>query len=200
LGQEELVLVGRNPGTLQGGEAVVADLVDPGAPAQIMARAKVADRYPVLVNCAGSGHFGDFSSMPYELIQEQYELNVLAPIRLTQAFVPWALEQGGGQVINVLSIAATTVFAGSVGYCSSKAAALMFTKVLSAEYRAKGLRVTAVIPGSTDTPFWDDKEWKPERADMIPAAEVAALIKELILAPRTRYVDEVVITPPRGIL
>ena len=60
-------------------------------------------------------------------------------------------QQGGGQIINVLSIAAKVAFPASSAYCAAKAGALALTKVLAAEVRDQNIRVTAVLPGSVET-------------------------------------------------
>ena len=76
----------------------------------------------------------------------------------------------------------------------------MFSRVLSKEYRGKGVRVTSVLPGSTDTAIWDGMADYPPREEMLPASAVAETIRDAINAPRDRSIDEVVITPPKGVL
>ena len=158
------------------------------------------DHYPVLINNAGVADFGSFDRQPFEVFEKHVQTNYLVAARLCHAAIPWMLEAGGGQIINVLSIAAKHSFSGAAAYCSSKAALYMMGQVLAQEYRARGIRITSLIPGSTDTPLWDSIIAKPEVRDMLPATAVAEAIQDLVLMPKDRNVDELVIMPPNGIL
>jgi NAD(P)-dependent dehydrogenase (short-subunit alcohol dehydrogenase family) len=135
-----------------------------------------------------------------ELFEKHVRINYLAGVGICNAAVPWMMEKGGGQIINVLSIAADHPFSGASAYCSSKSAMRMFSKVLAQEYRARGVRVTAIVPGSTDTALWDKNPWKPDPMDMLHASSVAEAIRDVVLSPKDRNVDELVLMPPNGIL
>lgn len=181
---------------------VPMDLTETCATSRTMAKAREAGNghYPILINNAGMADFGSFDQQPMELFEKHVQLNYLAGVGMCHAALPWMLEKGGGQVINVLSIAAQHAFSGASAYCSSKAAMRMFSKVLAQEYRARGVRVTAIVPGSTDTPLWDKNPWKPEPADMLNPSTVAEAIRDIVLSPKDRNVDELVLMPPNGIL
>ena len=178
------------------------DLSEPGNCTKLIEMAKPAgvDHYPVLVNNAGIAEFGSFDQQEWAVIQQHVQLNFVAGMELVHAALPWMLEVGGGQVINVLSMSARVPFSGAAAYCASKAALHMFGRVLALEYRARGVRVTSLIPGSADTPLWDNKPWKPESADMLPAKAVAEAIRDIVLAPLDRNFDEITLMPPNGIL
>lgn len=165
-----------------------------------MARQLPGEAYPVLVNCAGFAEFGDFVRQPLELVERMVQVNLVGPMYACHYAVPWMLECGGGQVINVLSITASQVFAGSAAYSTSKAGLRMFGQVLAAEYRKKGLRVTSILPGAVNTPIWEGKSFVPKREDMMPAAAVAEAIAGLVAMPPDRNVDEIVLMPPKGVL
>ncbi len=152
---------------------------------------------PVLVNAAGIAEFGDFTKLEF---QGQLNVNLSAPMALCQAAIPWMLSHGSGQIVNVLSIAATTTFAGAAAYAASKAGLLTAGRCLSAEYRKQGIRITSILPGATDTPIWDGAPFVPERADMLTALAVADAICWVINLPADRVIDELTITPPKGIL
>lgn len=155
---------------------------------------------PVLVNSAGVAEFGDYASMPAGSVQHQIEANLLAPMLMSQDVLPWMLHVGHGHIVNVLSIAAEHPFPGSAAYCAAKAGLLMFGKSLNAEYRRKGVYVTALLPGSTDTPLWEGKSWMPPREDMLTSRIVAETIRDLVLLPSDRAVDQVTLMPPKGVL
>ncbi len=109
-------------------------------------------------------------------------------------------EQGSGHIVNVLSIAAREAFPGAAAYCASKWGALGFTRVLAREARAAGIKVTALLPGAIDTPFWDRVPHALNRADMLAAEDVAAFVRCLLEQPPALHTDEVVLLPPKGIL
>lgn len=152
---------------------------------------------PVLVNAAGVAEFGDFTATGF---QNQLDVNLAAPLALCQAAIPWMLEHGSGQIINVLSIAATTPFSGAAAYAASKAGLLIAGRCLSAEYRKQGVRVTSILPGATNTPIWDDASFVPQRADMLRVSAVAEAICYLVGLPADRVIEELTLTPPKGIL
>lgn len=87
---------------------VVADLEEPGSLSGIVF---VASENPlpgrvVLINCAGIAELGPFLDCSDSLIERQIHLNLITPIKLAHGLLPLMLGMGGGQMINVLSIAA----------------------------------------------------------------------------------------------
>ena len=114
--------------------------------------------------------------------------------------VPVMLEQGAGQIINVLSIAARHPFPNSTAYCASKFGAYGLTLALAAELRRRGIRVTALLPGSVDTPFWDEIGGGPDRTQMLRPEHVGETIRALLDQPPGMNTDELVLMPPFGIL
>lgn len=182
-------------------EATVAglDMAEPGEAKRLVAHLKeLGEGEQVLVNNAGTAAFGEFHLMPWTDHARQIELNLVGLMAATYAVLPGMLEEGSGQVVNVLSIAAQTVFPGSEAYSAGKAGALAFSRSLSASYRARGLRVSCVLPGATDTPIWG--AGGPDRSQMLHPSAVARVIRDLVETPPDRVVDEVTVTPPRGIL
>jgi short-subunit dehydrogenase len=183
--------------------AMATDLTETCAASTMVQQARSiskGEHYPVLINVAGIAEFGSFDQQPLELFEKHVRLNYLAGVGACHAALPWMLEGGGGQIINVLSIAARHPFSGATAYGSSKAAMLMFTQILALEYRARGIRVTALIPGSVDTALWDKNIWKPESMDMLRPSAVAEAIRDLVLMPKDRNIDELMLMPPNGIL
>lgn len=164
------------------------------------AAASTSDGYLVLVNNAGSAIFGDTAEIEPSDLADQVSVGLTAPILLTRLLLPAMLERGGGQIVNVLSVAATHPFPGASAYCAAKAGLLMFGRSLAAEHRSSGIRVTSLILGATDTPLWGGKFWSPERSDMLTSRSVAEAISDAILAPLDRNYDEIVLMPPKGIL
>ncbi len=155
----------------------------------------------VLVNNAGVAEFGDFATSSIKDNDLQLAKNLFGPIAMTRAILPLMLASGSGLVVNVLSVAARTVFPGSAIYAASKAGLLQFGNVVREEYRKQGIRVTNVMPGATDTPLWGaDAEVGPPRDKMLRSKAVAEAIVGVIGLSSDRVVEEMVITPPDGAL
>ncbi|MCB8932259.1 MAG: SDR family NAD(P)-dependent oxidoreductase [Fimbriimonadaceae bacterium] len=162
--------------------------------------AKRSAESAALVNAAGCAMFGPLAELPEEDVVSQFETNLVAPAALCRAVLPWMREAGRGRIVNVLSIAARHVFPGAAAYGGSKAGLLQFGRSLSLEVRGEGIQVTAVLPGATDTPLWDAGGGAPDRTLMLRAEAVAQTIADVLDLPDDRVVDEIVLTPPLGVL
>lgn len=109
-------------------------------------------RLDVLVNNAGVLLDEDRRlpglELPLEAVRATYEVNTFGPLRVTQAFAPLLVRQGGN-VVNVSSVMGQLASAGPgyLAYRSSKTALNMVTRVLAAELAPHGVRVNAVHPG-----------------------------------------------------
>lgn len=182
-------------------DAAALDLADPETGLRLAEHVDaLGDGELVLVNIAGVAHFGPFHETPLEEHLKQVRVNLLGLVSVTHALLPKMLDAGRGQVINVLSIAAQTAFPGAEAYSAGKAGAYAFGKSLSASYRTQGLRVTSVFPGATDTPLWDSQSGSPPREEMLTAQAVAQIVRDLVKLPADRVVDEITVTPPKGVL
>jgi NAD(P)-dependent dehydrogenase (short-subunit alcohol dehydrogenase family) len=83
--------------------------------------------------------------------RREMEVNYFGLLRMSRAFAPILAANGGGALINVLSILARMASPAGGGYSASKAAALSLTQAVRAELRAQGTRVIGVLPGFVDT-------------------------------------------------
>ena len=101
----------------------------------------------VLVNNAGSARPGALAELPESAWQEQFDLNLFAPIRLARICAPHMEKRGGGSIINIGSIYGRES-GGPLTYNASKAAMISFTKMLARELAPKRIRVNTVAPGS----------------------------------------------------
>ena len=110
-----------------------------------------------LVNNAGispknpDGMRLDCRHTPLDLWQQVYQVNVFAPVMLTQQLAD-SLRAGAGSVVNVTSIAGGRVheFAGSA-YATSKAALGALTREMASDFGREGIRVNAIAPGEIKT-------------------------------------------------
>jgi short-subunit dehydrogenase len=108
----------------------------------------------LLVNNAGLGATAPLLHSNPEDLDRMINLNVLALTRLTRAAVPGFAERGNATIINIASIVAIAPEMLNGVYGSSKAYVLALTQSMHKELGDK-IRVQAVLPGATSTPFWD---------------------------------------------
>ena len=110
----------------------------------------------VLVNNAGSARPGALAELPESAWQEQFDLNLFAPVRLARLCAPHMEKRGGGSIINIGSIYGRES-GGPLTYNASKAALHSFTKMLAREYAPKNIRVNTIAPGSILAPggIWE---------------------------------------------
>ena len=104
-----------------------------------------------LVNNAGLGTEGLLATMHNSEIEALTRLNVLSPIILTKYVVRHMMADGGGRIINMSSIIASTGYNGLSVYGATKAAATGFTRSLAREVGKLGITVNAIAPGFIDT-------------------------------------------------
>lgn len=104
-----------------------------------------------LVNNAGIGTEGLLGIMHNSQIEALIRLNTLSPIVLTKYVVRQMMAGGGGRIVNVSSIIATTGYAGLSVYGATKASLIGFTRSLAREVGRLGVTVNAVAPGFMET-------------------------------------------------
>lgn len=153
-----------------------------------------------LVNSAGFGVFADALELSYEDFSRMVDVNLKGTFLCCKAFARVMKSRGSGKIINLASVAGTTALPGCAGYSASKFGVMGLTKVFQAELRRHGIMVTAVVPGSVRSSFWDGMSATPELADMIPVEVMAAQLVHLLELPGGAFVDEIAIMPPKGIL
>ena len=109
----------------------------------------------VLVNNAGFGTHSDVAEADPDRLEEAVELNCRTLVGTTARYLPAMRAKGSGTIVNIASTAAFQPLPQMAVYGASKAFVLSFTEALWAEERKHGIRVLAVCPGLTDTPFFE---------------------------------------------
>lgn len=122
-----------------------------------------------LVNNAGIAVGGPLEFVPLDQFREQFEVNVFGLLAVTQAMLP-SLRRAPGRIVNVGSIAGTTVTPMVGPYSASKHALEAINDGLRLELASAGIRVAIVEPGPVRTPIWAKGQAVLERAaELYPA-------------------------------
>ena len=102
----------------------------------------------VLVNNAGGDLQREFHNLSEDEIQGVLELNLTSAVMLTRLVLPGMLERGRGHVVNVSSMAGRVSFPYTEAYAAAKDGLIAFTRVLRADYRARGVSGSTMILGA----------------------------------------------------
>jgi len=128
---------------------VALDITDDAA---VEAAASAAGDVTLLINNAGLNFNQAFTS-PDVMgnARTEMETNYFGPLRMCRAFAPVLRRNGGGTIVNILSILSRASLPAMGSLCASKAAALSLTHSVRAHLQAQGTKVMAVMPGAVDT-------------------------------------------------
>ncbi len=109
----------------------------------------------ILVNTVGGSAAGGAAEMPEEIFDSQIDYNLKSVFLACRHVIPVMIEQsGGGAIVNTASTSGMR-YTGSpqIGYASSKAAVIQFSRVTAVQYANHGIRVNTVVPGQMHTPM-----------------------------------------------
>jgi NAD(P)-dependent dehydrogenase (short-subunit alcohol dehydrogenase family) len=122
--------------------------------AMVEACMKAFGRIDILVNNVGGSAAGGPVEMAEEVFDAQLDYNLKSVFLTCKHVLPIMERQGGGAIVNLASTSGTR-WTGSaqVGYATSKAAVIQFSRVTAVQYAKKGIRVNTVIPGQLHTPM-----------------------------------------------
>ncbi len=139
----------------EGIDAHRLDVTDATAIAAIAAMAGPVD---ILFNCAGFVHAGTILDCDEKDFDFSVELNVKSLYRVTRAFLPAMLNNGGGSIINIASVASSIIAAPNrFVYGATKAAVIGITKSIAADYVTRGIRCNAICPATVESPSLEQR-------------------------------------------
>ena len=154
------------------GDGFAADVTDPGAAEQIAGECERRfGRFDVLVNNAGTSQAKPLDELTDADWQVQWELHVMAPMRLMRAAGEAMGE--GGRIVNVCSSSGKRPSLTNVAYSVTKAAQLSLSRHFADAYAGRGILVNAVAPGPVETPLWTEEGGLAD-----PAAQAKGISRE----------------------
>jgi short-subunit dehydrogenase len=144
----------------------------------------------VIINNAGVGVGGRFDHVPRDRWEQLMQINLLAPMRLCQFFLPHLIERKSGHIVNISSIAGWIGTKGLTSYCAAKHGLRGFSEALAGDLEEFDVRVTTVYPFFSRTPILDSDQFGYEKRREVPEelvtdpADVVAAIIEGVRANR----------------
>ncbi len=152
----------RNPDTLKDIAATDPDRIIPipldiTDEASVKAAVEACSDVNLLINNAGVGFNQRLvADINFDKVRSEIEVNYLGMVRMCLAFAPVLKANGGGAIVNMLTILAKVNFPLNASYCASKAAALLATQGIRAELASQKTLVVGVMPGTVDTKMSKD--------------------------------------------
>jgi NAD(P)-dependent dehydrogenase (short-subunit alcohol dehydrogenase family) len=184
-GAKRVYAASRGPGFAGAFPSNVTELrLDVTSDAQVAEAAARSSDVNVLVNNAGV-LLGQslLGASNLDSARSELEVNYFGPLRMARAFAPVLKQNGGGAIVNVLSILARVNMPRIGSYSASKAAALSMTEGIRAELASQGTKVIAVLPGVVDT----DMASRISVPKIAPEAVADALIAALAAGTEEVY-------------
>ncbi|WNV88413.1 SDR family oxidoreductase [Umezawaea sp. Da 62-37] len=179
------------------------DVTDPESVAEA---ARTASGVSLLINNAGSSTGASVTGGPLDDIRLEMETHYFGTLAVTRAFAPQLAEQGGGAVLNVLSVLSWFTAPGVSAYAAAKSAAWSLTSAQRLELAGQGTQVTALHVGYMDTdmashvssPKNDPAAVARLALDGLAAGEVEILVDDLSRTVRERLAGGVAALYPRS--
>jgi len=157
-------------------ETIVADLTQREDVQRIAERLSSDPTITALVNNAGLGSARKLLDENIDDLESMIYLNVTALTRLALAAMPGFMARRNGLLINVASVVALAPERLNGTYSGTKAYVVNFTQALQNEVEGTGIRVQAVLPGATATPFWE-KSGRP--VELLPS-EIVMTAEDMV--------------------
>ena len=164
-------------------DSVVADLTT----AQGIAAANTAARafgVNVLINNAGVGAFGLFDQQAWPTVEQVLATNLEAPLRLTQALLPWLKAQPTAAIVNVGSMFGSLPYPGFAAYSAAKAGLRGFSQALRRELADTPVAVIHIAPRVIDTPLNTEAVNQLNRALKNNSDSSQAVARQIVAALR----------------
>lgn len=123
----------------------------------------------ILLNNAGIALAGRQDHVPQDRWETLMQLNLLAPMRLSNLFLPGMIERGSGHIVNISSIAGWLGSQGLTSYCASKYGLRGYGESLARDLHGTGVHVTNVYPCFSRTAILDSPQYGYDEQRGIPA-------------------------------
>jgi short-subunit dehydrogenase len=172
-------------------------------PQSVLTAASQCQDVNLLINNAGTSfNQGLIAASDIDSARNEMEVNYFGMLSMCRAFAPILKQNGGGAIVNILSLLGKVNLPFSGSYSASKAAAISMTQGVRAELAGQNTLVVAVMPGTVDTEL--AKEWPNPK--VVPAEVASSALQAVIDGVEDVYPGEQAIqvsaqllTDPKGV-
>ncbi len=195
--------IGADGGTAHSFEVDLGD--EAAARSFVQGAAEEMGGLDILVNNAGVMLLGPIEGTDTEEWRQMVNVNLLGLLYCTQAAMPLIRDSGGGDVVNLSSVAGRTASMGSGVYNLTKWGVNGFSEALRQEALHSGIRVTLVEPGFVDTELQGHnknpivveaiEKMRDQTGEVLEADDIAAAILYAVSQPRRASVNEILVRP-----
>jgi len=174
---------------------IAKDLFDPEQAFALYADLKAKDiQVDILVNNAGQGVYGEFEETDIDRELDIIDLNISSLVVLTKLFLKDMIARDSGKILNLASIASKVPGPWQAVYHGTKAFVLSFSEAIREELADTGITVTALMPGVTDTDFFNKADMLTSKAvqdkdAMADPADVARDGYEALMAGKDKVIS-----------
>ncbi|MFC2092856.1 SDR family oxidoreductase [Bacteroidota bacterium] len=151
-----------------------------------------------LINNAGVSVFKTFLDTTVTDYKSVIDTNLKGAFLCTKKVLPYMVKEKSGHIINILSVAANTLFEGNSVYSASKAGLLAMMNVLRSEVRKLCIKVTNILPGAVDTPMWTQETRRKYRSLMMQPTDIAKIAVDVFEQPKRVLIEDIVLRPLKG--
>ena len=164
----------------------------------VFKKISLAVKIDCLINNAGVTTFKLAEENSINEINDIITTNLLGSIYTIKTVLPHMIANGGGTIINILSVVAKAVYTKSSAYTASKMGLLGYTNSLREEVRQHNIRIINILPGATETPMWPSKLREIHSDKMMTSEDVARIIVWAYLQKGNAVAEEIVVRPITG--
>jgi NADP-dependent 3-hydroxy acid dehydrogenase YdfG len=161
-------------------------------------------RVDILINSAGIMETGGIEGVDLELYRRVFDINLFATLYACKAALPHMIKHGGGDIVNISSLAARKGKAHTNAYSASKHALNSMTDLMRQEVGDRNIRVCILMPGATQTEVGDhitDPKWRQaiqthvSKEGAVQASDTADTIVFILSLPRRVNISEICVRP-----
>lgn len=161
-------------------------------------------RIDILINSAGIMEAGGIENCDTAIYRRVIDINLMGTVYTSAAAVPHMLEQGGGDIITISSLAGRKGGPMTSAYSASKHAVNMMTDGMRQELGGRNIRVTTLMPGATETEVADsisDPQWRTaikahvSKEGAVKPRDIGEALVFILAMPRRTNISEISIRP-----
>ncbi|MFM7710834.1 MAG: SDR family oxidoreductase [Ferruginibacter sp.] len=193
--QEKLQAIAREL-LLEDGSYVAADLTSEADVNQLTERYFAFNTgIDALINASGIGIIKPIDQLDEADFIQTININLIAPFRLIKAFLPSMKEHKKGLIVHIPGVLGKVPMAGAAAYAAAKYGLVGMLQSIREEIKRTDIRITNLILGGVDSPFWDTIDLRVQRDKMIRSEEAAKAIWFLCQQPDSGVISEMVLQP-----